>query len=243
MIERQNQNEEDFMRTQIRALNEATEMKTGGNGNGHAAHIHSIDRLAAFVGRLGQKTGCIGVTLPENAKRPDSTVFERSPWTATGTLIVNTPGNRLAEAPMVFVKSLWITTGVLKVNMSNNKPATASRAFVISPWITTGVLRVTIAKNKPAAFSKFFLTSKWITSGIFKLTTPANKPAAVPGSPVRKTGSDGSNTAFLRSPWIISYGIFPAEKMRHSIENSLRLVAALVSVKQDRTLPAYSKAA
>jgi len=204
------------MRTQIRALNEATEMKTGGNGNGHAAHIHNIDRLAGFVGRLGQKTGRIGVALPKNTRRSESKIFVRSPWIATGTLIVNMPGNRLAETPSAFVKS---------------------------PWITTGNLTVITVKNEPSAFSKFFLRSKWIISGIIKVTISVNKPSAVPGLPPRKAGFNVSNTFFLRSPWIISYGIFPAKKMRHSIENSLRLVAALVWVKQDRKLLSYLKAA
>ncbi|MCX5804969.1 MAG: hypothetical protein NT010_02705 [Proteobacteria bacterium] len=206
------------MRTQIRALNETTEIKIGGNGNGHMAHIQNIDYLADFYSRLGQKAIHTEVALPEKTKRSDGSneVFVRSPWITSGVLTVNMLGYRQVAAPKVFVRSPWIKTGALKVNMPLYKTAKAPRIFVKSSWITSGALTVNI---------------------------PLYKTVAAPNSRARKGGFNRSNAVFVRSPWIISFGIFPAARMDHSIENCLRLVAVLTSVNQDRTPLAYLKAA
>jgi hypothetical protein len=231
---------EDIMRTQIRALNEATEMKIGGNGNGHMAHIQNIDYLADFYSRLGQKAVHEEVTLPEKTKRSDGSneVFVRSPWITTGALTVNMPVNGPA-----FVRSPWIKSGILTVNMLGYRQAAEPKVFVKSTWITSGALTVNIPLYKTIPSTKVFVRSPWITTGALTVNIPLYKTVTAPNSPVCKGGFNASNAVFVRSPWIISFGIFPAAKMNHSIENCLRLVAVLTSVNQNRIPLAYLKAA
>ncbi|MCX5813310.1 MAG: hypothetical protein NT178_12315 [Proteobacteria bacterium] len=106
-------------------------------------------------------------------------------------------------------------------------------------------VEVTFPENakRPASAPTVFVKSPWITTGVLKVNMPGNRPAFASNLFARRGGFDGSNAVFLRSPWITSYGVFPVEKMNHSIENSLRLVAVLVSVNQDRTSLAHLRAA
>jgi hypothetical protein len=122
----------------------------------------------------------------------------------------------------------------------NSKISDSSKAvFVESPWITSGVFKVNMPGKRPAVALRVFVSSPWIKTGVLKVNTPGNSP----GLSVHNGGFKGSNAVFLRSPWITSFGIFPVEKMDHSIENSLRLVAVLVSMNQGRTPLAHLKAA
>lgn len=126
----------------------------------------------------------------------------------------------------------------------NAKRSDSKKAvFVGSQWITSGVLRVNTPEYRPAVAPGFFVKSPWIKTGILKVNMPGYRPAAISRVSVCKGSFKGSNAVFVRSPWITSFGIFPVEKMNHSIECSLRLVAVLVSVNQDRIPLAHLKAA
>jgi hypothetical protein len=139
------------MGKQIRLLKEATEVKIGDNGNGHAVHIQSVKYLAEFLGRMGKNKVHTEVALPENTKISDDAVFFlRSPWITTGVLNISMPGSRPAMAPTFFVRSSWIRTGVVKTNIPGNKPAafpgflahkrgfySGNAVFLRSPWISS----------------------------------------------------------------------------------------------------------
>jgi hypothetical protein len=142
------------MRTQIRSLNGATEMKIGDNENSRTARISSIDCLTDYVSRLGHKMAHTDDILPNNATRSGSntSVFLKSPW------VISFPVRKgsLNGYTAFFLKSPWITSGACKLTTKGYGPATASK----SPWVISFPVR----KGSLNGYTSVFLKSPWITS-------------------------------------------------------------------------------